>query len=373
MGCTCCCPLPGPNDGPVHGIKPRAIIVWRGANLKHGDIIGSDPYCVVRVGEAGTTWDAKPRSVGRRGSPSSEKTNPVWNFGFAAETAGIAQPEVHVRVYDADIVGDDDFLGEAKILLGSLSDAQAELPLSGGEGVKGSVFVSGGAVEMLAQSGIKPWGVGYEDVAPIGGQKIWNLADASTAIPMLVGTAPLPPAMRGIFWLDNQQKGSALVSLGGPSRDGGGCSNGHLVGNFYSVRVSGDRVWSYADDREERFVNFTRDVDLVYHFAFDNAQNPKKCQIYPEMRRVDLVWVSEWLLDFEMHLKEEGDEQYPGSVIWRRPNFTLGQNVYEYALIQVIDENGNRIQPAWDKFVEYQSSAVAGNTPGKIFYREIEA
>jgi len=368
MGCTACCPLPGPDNGHTHGIKPRAVIVWRGANLKHGDVIGSDPYVIVRVGEAGTAWAGKPRSAGRRGAPASEATNPVWDFGVTVETDRLAQPEVQVRVYDADVVGEDEFLGEATVLLEALSDAQLELPLSGGAG---SVFVSGGPVELLAQKQIKPW-VGYEDIAPVGDLKEWDLA-SSKAVPMRVAVAPMPAALRGIFWLTEQGQGSALVSMAGPTHDGGGCNTGHLVKNFYSVRVSGDRVWANPHNREDPFSDFTRYGDLVYHFAFDDAQNPKKCQIYPEMRRLDLVWVAEWILDFEMELEEGGDEAYPGSVVWRRPNYSFGNKVYEYALVQVIDENGDRIQPAWDKFVEYQKSHLAGDTPGKVFYRQIGA
>lgn len=59
-------------------------------------------------------------------------------------------------------------------------------------------------------------------------------------------------------------------------------------------------------------------------------------------------------------------------MLWRRPYLTLEQNACEYALIQVIDEHGSRIQLAWDKFVEYQSSSMAGSTPINIFSREIE-
>lgn len=55
-------------------------------------------------------------------------------------------------------------------------------------------------------------------------------------------------------------------------------------------------------------------MDLVYRFAVDNAPSPKMCQICPEMRRVDLVWLGECLLNFETHLKEECDERYtPGA------------------------------------------------------------
>jgi len=76
-------------------------------------------------------------------------------------------------------------------------------------------------------------------------------------------------------------------------------------------------------------------------------------------------------LDFEMELLKEGDERFPGSVAWRRPSSVLGQEIKsaEYVLLQVIDGKGQRIEPAWSKFVEYQNSSEAGKTPGQIFYR----
>eukprot|EP00429_Kryptoperidinium_foliaceum_P020007 CAMPEP_0176048166 /NCGR_PEP_ID=MMETSP0120_2-20121206/23924_1 /TAXON_ID=160619 /ORGANISM="Kryptoperidinium foliaceum, Strain CCMP 1326" /LENGTH=372 /DNA_ID=CAMNT_0017381581 /DNA_START=61 /DNA_END=1179 /DNA_ORIENTATION=- len=370
MGCKLCC-LPGPVDDLVHGVRPRAIIIWRAANLKNGDALGSDPYVVVRVGEAGTAWDEKPRSGGRRGKVADENKDPVWNFGITAETAGLTKPEVHIRVYDMDFFSEHDLLGEGKVLLESLDHTEKEVSLTGPDGAAaGSVFASGGHKDLLADNNIKAW-VGYESIAPQGPVKSWSLADA--ALPIRVATAPMPKALRGVFWLSGQGRGTALVSFAGPSHDGGGCSTGHLQGNMYSIRCSGDRVWSWADETDKFNIWATQQGDLVYHFVFDNAEQPKNCQIYPESRALDIVMSSEWLLDYEMVLEEGVDEMFPGSVVWQRVSSILGgEKKVSYGIVQVVDEDGKRIQPAWDRFVEYQNSADAGASPGMIFYNEIQ-
>jgi len=133
--------------------------------------------------------------------------------------------------------------------------------------------------------------------------------------------------------------------------------------------VGGDRVWAFAD---HTFLSwkFVEAADLMYHFVFNDAKNPTRCQIYPEARNlgVTLSANTEWLLDFEMELLEAGHQDFPGSIAWRRPSKIGGVEVNEYILVQVIDEHGDRIEPAWSKFVDYQN---AGHSPGAIFYREV--
>ena len=67
--------------------------------------------------------------------------------------------------------------------------------------------------------------------------------------PMLVGTAPLPPAVQGIFWVDSRGSGSSLLSFGGPNNDGSGCSLGYITGekNSYKIRAGGDRVIALSE------------------------------------------------------------------------------------------------------------------------------
>jgi len=350
------------------GEKPTAIIVWSAKGLRKGDIAGNDPYCVVRVGKPKEPWSEKMRSAGRR-SQTASGVNPAWNFGFAINTAHISQPEVHIRVFDQDFLDSDDFLGDAVVSLQTLlssGGAPMDLALGGDHDAKGTVQVSAGPLELLQDNKLSKW-VGFETIGPIGKPKPWDVTDSASPIPVLVGGSSLPKNLRGIFWLTEQGSSSALASFGGPNHDGGGCSLGHITGNRCTVRVCGDRVWTFA---ETSMGEALESIDLVYHFTFDRASDPKKCQIYPEARNWGLVLKQEWLLDFEMVLKEEPDAEYPGSVVWSRQSFSLGQKVNEYALVQVVDETGKRIQPAWDKFVAYQKSTATGDSPGVIWYRE---
>lgn len=138
------------------------------------------------------------------------------------------------------------------------------------------------------------------------------------------------------------------------------------------LRCGGDRSWAEASqgpaDRAEM-------IDLIYHFIFDSSENPTKAQIYPEWKFLPVALTNEWIMDFEMQLMEKDDE-YPGSIVWQRKSFFAGSEAVgsRYKLIQIIDEKGERLEPAFSKWVEYQNSVSAGDAakePGKIWYREI--
>jgi len=135
------------------------------------------------------------------------------------------------------------------------------------------------------------------------------------------------------------------------------------------LSAGGDRVWAFAD---KGVSNLVERLDLIYHFIFDDNENPKHCQIYPDARNLGVTLTWTWLLDFKLEIAAGGDEQFPGSVIGKRHSYAFGKLINEYALVQVINGAGERIEPAWSKFVEYQKSKAAGETPGEIFYHEIE-
>ena len=80
---------------------------------------------------------------------------------------------------------------------------------------------------------------------------------------------------------------------------------------------------------------------------------------------------AEWALDFDMNLTD-GVDDFKGSVVWSRPSWIYGKEMGTYALVQVIDERGAVIEPAWSQFVAYQSSPDAGDTPGTLHYRQID-
>mmetsp|Transcript_89545 Transcript_89545/g.191882 ORF Transcript_89545/g.191882 Transcript_89545/m.191882 type:complete len:374 (-) Transcript_89545:42-1163(-) len=369
MGCGASAkPAAAPEPNKHAGSQLRSVIVWGAKGLRLADVIGqNDAYCVARVGPKGSTWDEKLRGSGRR-SQVSGSADPEWRLGFSTNVADMESPELHVRVYDADWVGWDDFLGEATAPLSELDVSPTALALSG-DRAKGSLSVSAGDVDLLASQGITPSGF-FEKMAPMGQMKSVRVEDITSAGPLTLGTAPLPEVMQGIFWLTAQGRSSALASFGGPTRDGGGCSPGQLADGRYDVRVAGDRVWAFADP-EYLSWKFVEAVDLVYHFIFDDTLSPKKVQIYPEARVLDVTLTAEWLLDFEGDLAEGGDERWPGSVVWKRPSKVLGKEVSAYDLVQVMNGNGERIEPAWSDFVKYQNSEEAGNRPGEVFYHEI--
>jgi len=262
--------------------------------------------------------------------------------------------------------------GRSQPWVGSARSAEEDVALTlvGGPAAIGSVKLSAGPVGLLEESGVQPSGV-FEEVAPMGVGKSVKVEDITGEGPLLIGQAPLPTSLRGLFWLSDQQYQSALMSFGGPSRDGGGLSPGVLNGenkSMYSIRVGGDRVWSSAEDR----TTINEAVDLVYHFVFNHAENPTKCQIYADFRNLNVRLSSstDWLLRFDMEL-DEGNDKYPGSVCWKRLSSILGVQVNQYDLVQVMDEAGQRIEPAWSAMAAYQRSEVAGESPGLLWYHEI--
>jgi len=187
--------------------------------------------------------------------------------------------------------------------------------------------------------------------------------------PMIVGGAPLPLSMQGVFWLTGQEDSSALMSFGGPSNDGGGMSTGVVTGDRrYSVRVSGDRTWAFATNTKPMYMAGI--LDLIYHFILNDDKAPTKCQIYPEARNFGVKLDSEWVLDFEAHLRTEtkDDDQYPNSVVWIRPSFMFGDEIKaaQYALVQVLDGEGNKVEPAYSDFVAQQEAM------GDVFYHTSE-
>jgi hypothetical protein len=55
----------------------------------------------------------------------------------------------------------------------------------------------------------------------------------------------------------------------------------------------------------------------------------------------------------------QGDPNFPGSVVWKRLSYFF-KNLVEsatYALVQVIDGDGNKIEPAWSLFADYQKKS----------------
>lgn len=192
--------------------------------------------------------------------------------------------------------------------------------------------------------------------------------------PIRIGTAPLPSQLRGVFWLAEQGDSSALMSFA-RSEDGAGLSQGALAqtpsdGYHYKIRVGGDKIWSFHD--KSTSWGLVELLDLVYKFTFDSPSNPTSGQIIPSGENLNGFDLNApWLLNFGMKLFPMGNHsRYPNSWVWGRPSSVLGFEGGYYDLIQVLDEKGSKIEPAYSDWLEYCQGAETGSTPGQLWYRE---
>ena len=351
------------------------VVVEKADKLPDADLFSkADPYCVARVGPKGSKWADKGKP--KRSATVNDNQNPVWNMGFPIPPSD-APLEVTVRVKDADIFSDD-FLGEATFELSDCREGPSNLALElkNGDDAAGTLHVVAGPPSVLraVANAVAPW----KDVVPLGDMgeyQEWSVDSAAPpGQPLSVAGPDMPKNLQGVFWLQDQGDSSALMTFG-KTGDGGECSTGALNTNAgmanYVVRCAGDRSWAFADrGRSFRFVNL---VDFTYKFFFDSTENPTKCQIIPWAQNLGFELSATWLLDFDMHVVEH--DKYKNSVTWLRDSYMFGNRVksVDYHLVQVVDAEGNRLEPAWSDFVAYQSSKAAGTTPGKILFRELKA
>jgi hypothetical protein len=145
-----------------------------------------------------------------------------------------------------------------------------------------------------------------------------------------------PEALRGLFWLTDQKDSSSLVSFA-RSNDGGNMGQGELRQGRYafSVRVGGDRSWSFADNVFGGNFETVELLDLVYNFKEKSGslQNPTAFSIIPEARNLGAKLegkFGEWLLGFDMvKLASENATAagYSGSIVWDRISSAFGQDI----------------------------------------------
>lgn len=343
------------------GAKPYAVVVWGAHGLQGKEGRAS---CLLKVGNSGTAWKELPRGRLQRSEGIAHTSNPEWKMVAVFDLAGLQDPEVHLRVYSQDLFCDDDCIGECTILTAKLPAKMGKIDVSLGP-AQGFVTLSGGHPDELQASGLRP-NARFPTISPPGQRKACMAKDVGKDGPMLIGKAPMPKALRGLFWLTNQgAAGSVLASFGGPSNDGGGCSTGQLLDKRYKIRCAGDRTWADAND------SLGDDLyDLMYHFVFDDAANPTRAAIYPQFFRMVPALTSQDILDFEMELLPS--EDFPKSVVWLRKSSLLGVEgeSVRYQLVQILDEHGARIEPAFGKFVQEQENKQGGE-PGKLWYRQI--
>lgn len=195
----------------------------------------------------------------------------------------------------------------------------------------------------------------------MGSLRSVSIHNVSADGPFILGTAPIPESLRGLFWLSEQGKSSALVSFGGPNADsvedgGRACSSGELQKKF-CVRVSGDRTWSMMSDTLAWVYGVH---DFRYIFTLDDLENATEASIDPYAD-----WGGSWpgynvffFARFGMSLHQNGHADYNGSYVWQRTSTFLGAFTKTYEAIQVMDEHGKKIEPAWSKFVDYEVNTM---------------
>jgi len=205
--------------------------------------------------------------------------------------------------------------------------------------------------------------------------------------PITLGTAShgLPANMQGVFWLQDQADSSSIVSFA-PSRDGHGLSvwNGNSDRQI-SVRVGGDKVWSFAS--QGRSWELVEGIDLVYNFEGTRdgqpSSDPTHFNIIPEALNLGIELKGkflEWALNFQMSLIEKGTAEhgypatanYPAAVMWGRPSSVGGIDIESsyYEIAQIIDGNGKPTS-AFEKWVKYNNNPVSDSEAwkdGTIYY-----
>jgi len=238
-------------------------------------------------------------------------------------------------------------------------------------------------IERSAESGVRE---------EAGKTHTFNLTEADaqgTPLPIPVGTSPLPQALRGIFWLSDQKASSALATFAGRTSikepaDCTWCSKGDLKLNGYRIMPVGDCHWAFATMTDGKEIpgfgtlsgyGLARDLQVIYDFVFDHAEDPTSAHIRPIVNAIGSGWGEwladqTWIADFSMTKKtsEEATQLgYTGSQVWKRQTDAVA-TLSPYDMVQIVDEDGSRIQPAWDAFVAYQHGEIAGTSPGILHY-----
>lgn len=224
-----------------------------------------------------------------------------------------------------------------------------------------------------------------------------------------------PEQMQGVFWLNySPYTWSTLVSFARTREADGGFSTGTLgdttsigADNFpipilseldesyfdYAFRVLGDHNWAFGDPDISIPTGFVAIFDLIYrlHLSDGTYQDPKKFQIIPDIKlpftcfRLEIKGCLEDLLKFEMELVENCDDITDtdtgtfdpgnlgcdsaeeallakkaceeGAVVWERITTGFGGES-SYYVIQVVDGDGNKIDPTWSYFTAWQEQCT---------------
>ena len=225
-----------------------------------------------------------------------------------------------------------------------------------------------------------------------------------------------PEQLQGVFWTRQNILSQALATFAemfdtirselvsfAPTRHGDGVETGILQtdqnGYEFVFRVLGDHSWSASENAPDTFAS-AADILYLFDLVEGTLENPLRFVITPsfklwynclrfnfgELTQCTLVGVRSLRVmltitntmafstrcpdshssfcnapfavvsKFEQILitdpNNEYVRQYPGSQLWLRRNRLLNLVTLDYLIIQVVDGNGNKIEPAWSEFSE---------------------
>lgn len=204
----------------------------------------------------------------------------------------------------------------------------------------------------------------------------FDVANINSSGPVFIGKAPLPEKIQGVFWLVDDG-GDAVVSFGAPAGGGSGeCSNGKLTkqagsdsycSSISTVRpggwifqgiatppgISGGKFPSSAD-------SFYRTCGTKWQFCFDSDTNPTSFDAKALATR-GLPCVNVFSL---ATTTGEYKGVKSGGHYWRVTTKAMGVIPLpswcpgNFDMIQVMDGNGDKVQPAWDMFAKANKQIV---------------
>lgn len=194
-----------------------------------------------------------------------------------------------------------------------------------------------------------------------------------------VGKAPLPERTHGMFWLVDDG-GDALVSFGGPPGGvgTGECSSGKLTQEggeddktsycttISTVRPGGWTFQAFGTPPGVSGGKFPTNADSFYEmcgskwkFCFDSNQDPTSATAVPEKSR---SWCVNVMAASTTTAEYKGTKH--GGHYWRVTTKALGIIPLpswvpgNFDMIQVVDGDGNKVQPGWDMFAAANKQIV---------------
>jgi len=184
-----------------------------------------------------------------------------------------------------------------------------------------------------------------------------------------------PPQLQGVFWTQQEFTPDELDFFGlvprsllasfAKTRHGGGVQTGELRtdsnGYEYVVRPVGDHTWSTNEKAPNVYLS-GGDVLYLFDLVDGTLDDPLHFNIVPNIKlwfdclRFSLGRAASPLFRFEQILITDPEsphrKRYPGSVVWLRRNlfFGISTEQQEYLNVQIVDGEGNTIEPAWSEF-----------------------